>query len=153
MDSLSDDSYEEEEGEQLDEDAQVHIHDDFPFIEYSGHLSRAANGEEDENLHSGKMTMTAAKEWCAKEPKCLGFHHAGDPGEGPFEFFFKEYWHLSVEHEDIWTAYQKGDKIEHEAVPEGELPSSEISAEDVMKEFGHEISGEEPSHPDHGGEL
>jgi len=81
-----------------------------------------------------KMTMTEAKEWCAKEAKCVGFHHKGDPGEGPFEFTFKDHWSLDVEAEDVWTAYQKGEKIVHEELTDDELPPDpEITAEDIMK--------------------
>jgi len=153
MDSLPDDPEEEDEDSDnhhssIDfENARYHITDGFPFIEYTGFLDEDATRDATkQNIHSATMTLTEAKEWCAAKEECKAMNHAGDAGEGPFEFFFKDYWHLSVEHpsEDPWTSYQKGSKISQEATPDHELePMPEISAEDVMKEYGDSLPHEE----------
>lgn len=150
MDSLPDDPEEEDEDHHsaIDlENARYHITDGFPFIEYTGFLSEdpGTDGPK-KNIHSGTMTLTEAKEWCAAKEECKAMNHAGDAGEGPFEFFFKDYFHLSVEHpsDDPWTSYQKGSKVTQDAIPDHELePMPEISAEDVMKEYGESLPHEE----------
>lgn len=138
MDSLPDD--EEQEEESTETPGRWHLTGGFPFIEYSGFLAKdELRDPKKMDLHSGKMTLEDAKEWCAKESKCVGFHHAGPAGDGPFEFTFKDYWKLSVETEDEWTSYQKGDPAIGEV--EGEEEPTEpidISAEDIMKEYGVE---------------
>lgn len=143
MDSLPDD--EEEDEESTEAPGRWHITGGFPFIEYNGFLAEdELRDPKNMNLHSGKMTLEEAKEWCAAESKCVGFNHAGPAGDGPFEVFFKDYWKLSVETEDDWTSYQKGDPTTDEV--EGEEEPSEptsISAEDVMKEYGVEHDGAE----------
>lgn len=150
MDSLPDDPEEDKDSEDHNidfENARYHITDGFPFIEYNGFLDEDATRDATkQNIHSASMTLTEAKEWCAAKEECKAMNHAGDPGEGPFEFFFKDYWHLSVDHpsDDPWTSYQKGSKVSQEAIPDHELePMPEISAEDVMKEYGESLPHDE----------
>jgi len=146
LDSMPDDPEEESDDNEPDENSAWHITGDYPFLEYNGFLDEDLTRKGPSNLHTGKMNLTQAKEWCAENEKCAAFNHAGEPGEGPFEFFFKEYFLLSVETEDPWTTYQKGDKIEREPeVPEGNETDDEdselsseggITAEQIMEEYG-----------------
>lgn len=141
MDSLPDDEEEEgkeeEEHDGLDEDhIRWHITEGYPFIEYHGFLDNDPSKDDASmNLHSGTMTLEEAKTWCAKSEKCVGFDHAGEPGDGPFEFRFKDHWQLNVESEDPWVSYQKGEKLPDEEIASLAEPVS-VSAEEVMEEYG-----------------
>merc|ERR1712216_583859 len=109
-------------------------------IEYNGFLDEDLSRPK-LNLHQGTMNLTQAKEWCIENPDCVGFNHRGEPSEGPHEFFFKDYWRLSVDtgDEEPWTSYQKGSQLEEEPVAnetDDEDAESEITAERIMEEYG-----------------
>lgn len=139
LDSLPDDNETEDEGGEPDEDARWHITGGYPFIEYEGFLQDDDKRDASKmNLHKGNMTLTEAKLWCAEKKECVGFNHAGEPSDGPFEVFFKDYWSLSVETEDLWTSYEKGEQLENEAPPAADDDGEhlEITAESIMEEYG-----------------
>jgi len=148
MDSLPDDE-EEKEAEDEHEHERWHMTQGYPFIEYNGFIpddeSRTMKGESSTmNLHTAKMTLTEAKEWCAAKEECMAFNHAGHPEEGPFEMIFKDYWKLSnvesEEAEDAWTSYMKGPKvIDEEEGPNDDGENPDISSEEVMKEHGMDV--------------
>lgn len=152
MDSLPDDDDEHhEEDDDPDEDARWHITGGYPFIEYDGFLDedhsrehKNTDGVLNTNLHVGTMTLEEAKDWCAKEEACRGFNHAGEAGDGPFEFYFKDYWKLNVDTGEAWTAYMKGEKIVDEAlIDESEEDDVAITSEDVLKEYGMDVDEQE----------
>jgi len=136
LDSLPEDAPEDDN--EPDEDARWHITGGYPFIEYEGFLQDDEKRDQSKmNLHKGNMTLTEAKLWCAEKKECVGFNHAGDPGEGPHQVFFKDYWSLSVETEEPWTSYEKGEQLESEVPPvHDDDDHLGITAESIMEEYG-----------------
>lgn len=115
MDSLPDDEEDGKgggSGDEEDEDSMKrwHVYKSFPFLEYNGFLEEEEG--RNSNLHTATMTMDEAKEWCGESENCAGFTHTGGPTEGPIEMFFKDRWALSVDGEELWTSYQKGEKMQ-----------------------------------------
>lgn len=118
MSDLSDDKEPSLDGEEDDNaNKRWHVYGGRPFLEYNGfleedHASLLEEGHES-NIHKATMNMDEAKKFCGESEVCAGFTHAGGPTEGPVEMFFKSTWALSVDGEDTWTSYQKGEKMSH----------------------------------------
>lgn len=106
------DELDEWEKDAADEDDGVrwHVHDGFPFLEYNGFLEEDEG--RDSTIHKANVTMDEAKKYCATTPECAAFSHFGAPTEGPVEMIFKDRFAISVDTEDEWTSYQKGDKMQ-----------------------------------------
>jgi len=130
-----------------DEDSPTKVHDEdmsnrglpamnaagekFPFLEYGGHLS-----ERDADIHTGKMDLEAAKQWCVDNENCVAFTHIGDPTEEVVEYAFKGKWNLQTDdkHGETWTSYQKGQKMRDWAAEEEQ---ETVEKEDAASEEFH----------------
>lgn len=118
MESIPDDEPEAGESSHYntdDDEGQMkrwHTYKGYPFLEYNGFIEDAPGQEgPGATIHEATLDMEGAKTWCGENPQCAGFTHAGGPTEEPVEMFFKAHWSLSVETEEPWTSYQKGEKM------------------------------------------
>lgn len=100
------------------------LNEQFAFTAYNGYMEEDPDpSRADPILFAKVLALDAARQWCVEHSKCVGFTHLGKPTEEEtVEYFFHDRWVLSVDPDEAWTSYRKGEQIRDDAAS---LPAEE----------------------------